>query len=481
MQEKRKTKIIGTIGPASESPELLRVLMKAGMNVARLNFSHGTRSEQLAKIEAIKAVREELGLYTAILLDTKGPEIRTKKFSGGEAELKAGQAFTLFCGEEEREGTAAGCGITYRGLASDVKAGDRILIDDGLISLMVERVEGSSIYCRVENAGTVKNNKGINVPSVNIKLPSLTEKDKNDLIFGIENGVDYIAASFIRSAEDVRGIRYFLDYNGGSEIRIVSKIENKEGLHNLDEILEVSDGIMVARGDLGVEIPEEDVPIAQKEIIRKCNAAGKVVVTATQMLDSMMRNPRPTRAEVTDVANAILDGTDAIMLSGETASGKYPLESVLMMDRIAKKAESILPHEEIDWQAAMRKDGTITDAISHCTCMAAKELGAKAILTPTSSGMTAFAVAKFRPAVPIIAPTYQEYVARRLALCWGTEPVVIEKAEHQRDVYAHAINVPKAKGMIADGDCVIITSGVPLMVKGNTNHMRVHIVGEQLG
>ena len=475
----RRTKIICTIGPASEEKEMLKTLMSAGMNVARLNFSHGSREEHLAKINAIKEARDELGLFVAILLDTKGPEIRTGRFCGGEAALEAGQQFII--SGTEREGDKSGCSVTYSGLAHDVKAGDKILIDDGLISLTVKNVENGEIVCMVENAGIVKNNKGINVPNVNIKLPSLTEKDKEDLLLGIENGVDYIAASFIRNADDVRGIRYFLDYNGGEEIRIISKIENQEGLLNIDEIIAVSDGVMVARGDLGVEIPEEDVPIEQKKIIRKCNAAGKFVVTATQMLDSMIRNPRPTRAEITDIANAILDGTDAIMLSGETASGKYPLESILMMDRIAEKAESIMEYYEIDGRSAMKKNGTITDAIGHCTCMAAKELAAKAILTPTSSGTTAFAVAKFRPDTQIIAPTYHENVARRLALCWGTEAVIIEKAERQHEVYAHAVNVPKEKGLIKDGDCVIITSGVPLLVQGNTNQMRVHIVGDQLG
>lgn len=476
----RKTKIICTIGPASESEEMLRELMKAGMDVARLNFSHGSRAEQLAKIDAIKKVRDELGLFTAILLDTKGPEIRTGKFKGGEAILEEGQKFTLSA--DERIGDSSGCSVTYKGLPNDVKSGDRILIDDGLISLVADKVSGSDIICTVENSGKVKNSKGINVPSVNINLPSLTEKDKQDLLFGIENGVDYIAASFIRNAEDVRGIRYFLDYNGGEEIRIISKIENREGLSNIDEIIAVSDGIMVARGDLGVEIPEEDVPIAQKEIIRKCNEAGKIVVTATQMLDSMMRNPRPTRAEITDVANAIFDGTDAIMLSGETASGRYPAESVHMMDKLACKTEAAIVYDDIHYsRAETKKKGTITDTIGHCTCMAAKELGAKAILTPTSSGNTAFAVAKFRPETQIIAPTYSDHVARRLALCWGTSAIVIEKAEHQRDVYANAVNVPKEKGMLKDGDCVIITAGVPLLAQGNTNLMRIHIVGNKLG
>ncbi len=475
----RKTKIICTIGPASESEEMLRSLMSAGMDVARLNFSHGSRAEQLAKIETIKKVRDELGLFTAILLDTKGPEIRTGKFENGEVLIEEGQEFIL--STDGRLGNNKGCAVTYEGLPGDVKAGDRILIDDGLISLRVEGVSGGDIVCTAENSGKIKDSKGINVPSVNINLPSLTEKDKQDLLFGVENGVDYIAASFIRNADDVRGIRYFLDYNGGEEIRIISKIENQEGLTNIDEIIAVSDGIMVARGDLGVEIPEEDVPIAQKEIIRKCNEAGKIVVTATQMLDSMMRNPRPTRAEITDIANAIFDGTDAIMLSGETASGSYPEESVRMMDKIACKTEAAMVYDDIHYsRAESKKKGTITDTIGHCTCMAAKELSASAILTPTSSGDTAFAVAKFRPQTQIIAPTYQENVARRLALCWGTTAIIIEKAEHQRDVYASAVNVPKEKGMLKDGDCVIITAGVPLLVRGNTNLMRIHIVGNKL-
>lgn len=474
----RKTKIICTIGPATEGKEMVKELICAGMNVARLNFSHGELSSHKEKIDNIKAARHELDTFTAILLDTKGPEIRTGKFKDGEASLVAGQKFVLT--SDNRLGTGEGCQISYAGLAADVKKGDIIRIDDGLIGLVVDEIDGSNIICRVENPGIIKDNKGINVPNVNIQLPSITEKDEEDILFGIKNEVDYIAASFVRKADDVLTIRKLLDENGGDEIRIISKIENKEGLNNIDEIIEVSDGIMVARGDLGVEIPEEEVPLAQKMIIKKCNALGKIVVTATQMLDSMIRNPHPTRAEVADVANAIFDGTDAIMLSGETAAGKYPIESTRKMSDIAEKAEAAMDAEHVRKRILSAKVDRVADTIGRCTYLAAEQLGAKAILTPTSSGKTCFLVAKFRPETPVIALTYQENVARRLSLCWGAQAIMIDEEEHSKGVYERAVAATKEKGIVSDGDCVIITAGVPLFVKGNTNLMRIHIVGDAL-
>lgn len=474
----RKTKIICTIGPATESKDMIKQLINAGMNVARINFSHGVKEDHKGKIEAIKEAREELGTFTAILLDTKGPEIRTGRFAEPEVLLTEGQKFILT--SDERIGDSEGCQISYAGLASDVKVGDKIRIDDGLIGLVVDEIKGNDIICTVENSGIVKNNKGINVPNVNIKLPSLTEKDKEDIVFGIENGIDYIAASFVRKKDDVLAIRKLLAENGGDEIRIISKIENKEGLNNIDEIIEVSDGIMVARGDLGVEIPEEEVPLAQKMIIKKCNSLGKIVVTATQMLDSMMRNPRPTRAEVTDVANAIFDGTDAIMLSGETAAGKYPLESIRKMVDIALSTEAAMDCSYIRARIVDAKVDVVADAIGNCTVLAAGQVDAGAILTPTTSGKTAFLVAKFRPETPIIALTYQENVARRLSLCWGTTAIMIDEEEHSKEIYASSIAAVKEKGLVKDGDIVVITAGVPLFVRGNTNLMRIHRVGDQL-
>ncbi len=474
----RKTKIICTIGPASESDEMLRKLMLSGMNAARLNFSHGSHAEHLKKIEKIKKLREELSMHVAILLDTKGPEIRTGKFALPEIELKDGQKFTLTT--RDILGTAEICSVSYKELPKDLKAGDKVLIDDGLLQLTVDEVSGTDIVCTVENGGIVKDNKGINVPNVKINLPALTEKDIDDIRFGVENGVDFVAASFIRKAEDVRSIRQLLKELGGDDIMIISKIENKEGLDNIDEIIAESDGIMVARGDLGVEIPMQEVPVAQKSIIKKCNDKGIIVVTATQMLDSMMRNPRPTRAEVADVANAIFDGTDAIMLSGETASGKYPLESVCAMTQIAHATEDALDYHKMQLERAGEKDKSVTNAIAHATCTVAAGLGVSAILTPTASGHTAFMVARFRPQPPIIAPTYRESVARKLALCWGTYPAVIAKGEHQREVFQSAIEAGKKKDLLKDGDQIVITAGVPLLKHGNTNVMRIHVVGESL-
>ena len=378
----KKTKIVCTIGPASEGEDTLKEMISAGMNVARLNFSHGDYEEHGARISMLKRVREELGQPIAILLDTKGPEIRTGDFKENEVFLTEGQEYTLTT--RDIPGDNKLCSISYKDLPGDIKAGDTILIDDGLVALKVEEViGGEDVRCIVLNNGVIKNHKGINVPGVHINMPPLTDKDKTDIAFGIENGIDFIAASFVRNAEDVLAIREFLRENQAEHIQIISKIENGEGVDKIDKIIDVSDGIMVARGDLGVEVPAEELPLLQKRIIRKCNKVGKPVITATQMLDSMIRNPRPTRAEVTDVANAILDGTDAIMLSGETAMGKYPVESVATMSQIAKRTEEAMDYFRLFVDRESEKESTITDAISHATCNIAMSLGAADILKGT--------------------------------------------------------------------------------------------------
>lgn len=475
----KKTKIVCTIGPSSEKKEMFAELVKAGLNVARLNFSHGDYAEHGARIDTIKQVREELGKPVAILLDTKGPEIRTGKFGVDVVELVEGQEFTLtiedFLGNQEK------CQISYTGLPEDVVPGDKILIDDGLIGLEVISTTATEIKCKVLNGGPVKNNKGVNVPNVKIQLPALTPKDINDIKFGIEQGIDFIAASFIRKASDVLAIRQVLEENNAHDIHIISKIENQEGLDNLEEILAVSDGLMVARGDLGVEIPIEEVPLAQKLMIRLCNKAGKPVITATQMLDSMQKNPRPTRAESTDVANAIFDGTDAIMLSGETAAGKYPLESVRIMATIAEAAEKALDYDALIKNMEKSEiDDSVTYAVSHATCTTANDLEASAIITATASGFTARKVSKFKPKSPVIAATTSEKVRRKLALFWGVESVKVRDGKSTDEVFDLAIAASQQAGYIHKGDLVVITAGVPVGVAGATNLMKVHLVGEVL-
>ena len=471
----RKTKIVCTIGPASDSRCVLTKMIEQGMNVARLNFSHGEHADHKAKIDLIKEVRGELGAHVAIMLDTKGPEIRTGRFAKPEVELQVGQEYILTT--EDIEGDETKCSISYKGLPGDVVAGNKILIDDGLIELEVKETNETEIRCVVNNAGIVKNNKGINVPGVKIHLPSLTEKDINDIKFGVENGIDFIAASFIRKASDVRAIREVLKSCGGEGVRIIAKIENKEGVDNIAEIVSVSDGIMVARGDLGVEIPAEQVPIIQKHIIRRCNYEGVPVITATQMLDSMMRNPRPTRAEVADVANAILDGTDAIMLSGESASGKYPIEALKTMNNIALTTEATVNYDAILRERALMRTHDVTNTIGHATVTSAHGLNAAAIIIPTSSGATALTVAKFRPKNKILAFAASPAVARRLALCWGVEPQLMAQVEHESQIFREVVALSKGKGFVEDGDTVIITAGLPVGGSGNTNMMRIHVVG----
>jgi pyruvate kinase len=474
----QKTKMVFTIGPTSEKEEILTELIKAGMNAARLNFSHGDHEEHGKRIELIKKLRTKLNKPIAIMLDTKGPEIRTKDFDG-KVELKEGSKFTIHCGEDII-GDETRCAVTYDTLYKDVKPGDSILIDDGLVGLLVEKVDGNRIECKVVNSGVVSSKKGVNVPGVKINLPALTEKDKADLIFGCEQGVDLVAASFIRKAADVLAIRKVLEQNGGNDIQIFSKIENQEGVDNIDEIIQFSDGIMVARGDMGVEIPIEMVPVVQKMIIEKCNKAGKPVITATQMLDSMMRNPRPTRAEASDVANAIFDGTDAVMLSGESANGKYPIEAANTMAKIARAAEA-----QIDYEAALNKRkenalSNIANAISLATCTTAMELNVSAIITATQSGSTARMVSKYRPEVPIIAVTPNEKVARRLALNWGVFPISATEFQSTDEMITESVNKAKEEGYIKNGDLVVVAAGIPVHYSGTTNMLKVHVVGDVL-
>ncbi len=472
----KKTKIVCTIGPSSESAENLEKLIQKGMDVCRLNFSHGSHEEHQARIDRIKSVREKLGTPTAILLDTKGPEIRTGKFELPEVELVEGQTFTIKT--EEVMGTQEQCSVSYEGLAADVKPGNTILIDDGLIELTVLEVKGGDIITRVENGGIVKNNKGVNVPNVKINLPAITEKDRGDILFGIKNDIDFIAASFVRKASDVMAIREILEEQGAEHIQIISKIENQEGVDNIDEILRISDGIMVARGDLGVEIPTEEIPIVQKMLIRKANLLTKPVITATQMLDSMIRNPRPTRAEVTDVANAIYDGTDAIMLSGETAAGKYPIDALETMARIAKRTEGTLNYERLLSERQQLRSVTITNAISHATCALAVDVAANAILTATTSGYTAKAVSSYRPSAPIIASVSKESVQRQLSLVWGVESVLGTSVESTDEMFEQSVSLALKKNYVKAGDKVVITAGVPVGQVGTTNLIKVHVVSD---
>ncbi|MCP8967432.1 pyruvate kinase [Ectobacillus ponti] len=475
----RKTKIVCTIGPASESVDKLVQLMEAGMNVARLNFSHGSHEEHGARIQNIREAAKLAGKTVAILLDTKGPEIRTHDFENGQAELKTG-AETIISMEPVL-GTAEKFSVSYQGLYEDVDPGSRILIDDGLIELQVLSKANGEIRTKVLNSGLVKNKKGVNVPNVSIKLPGITEKDVQDIVFGIEQGVDFIAASFVRKATDVLEIRELLAEHGAQHIQIIPKIENQEGIDNIDAILEVSDGLMVARGDMGVEIPPEEVPLVQKSLIHKCNVAGKPVITATQMLDSMQRNPRPTRAEASDVANAIFDGTDAIMLSGETAAGSYPVESVKMMATIATRVERSLQYQDLFHSGIKAARTTITDAISQSVAHTAIALDAAAILTPTESGYTAKMISKYRPKSPVVAVTFDERVCRKLALVWGVQAYVAKEKVYSTDeMLETAIRTGMDAGAFNAGDTVVITAGVPVGETGTTNLMKVHVVGEQI-
>lgn len=475
----RKTKIVCTIGPASEALDKTTGLIAAGMNVARLNFSHGDFEEHGNRIINIRKASKELGKTVAILLDTKGPEIRTGTMAAGKVDIEKGQSINISM-DETVKGTKDVFAITYPDLINDVHVGSKILLDDGLVELEVTAIlkDKNELETKALNSGVLKDKKGVNVPNVSVNLPGMTDKDASDILFGIEQGVDYIAASFIRRASDVLSIREHLDKNGGKDIQIISKIENQEGVDNLDAILQVSDGIMVARGDLGVEIPPEDVPIVQKSMIQKCNLAGKPVITATQMLDSMERNPRPTRAEASDVANAIFDGTDAIMLSGETAAGDYPVQAVQTMHNIAIKTEANLDHKAILDKRTKSSDVTMTDAISQSVNHTAMNLDVNAILAPTVSGHTARVISKYRPKAPIIAVTFDERVSRSLALVWGVSSIVGDVAYTTDKVLNVAIDRGLETNLLKNGDRVIITAGVPVGKSGTTNMMKVHVIGE---
>lgn len=474
-----RTKIVCTIGPSSESEEVLEQLINEGMSVARLNFSHGSIPEHKIKIDRIKKVREKLKRPVAIMFDTKGPEIRLGNLKDDmEPYLNVDDEYVLTT--KDIIGDEKIASITYKELPKDIKKGDSILIDDGLIELKVESVTGDEIHTRVVNGGFIKSKKGVNVPNVKLRLPSLTEKDIADLKFGVKEDIDFVAASFVRTKEDVLNIRSVLESEGMYNIQIISKIENKEGLENIDAIIEVSDGIMVARGDLGVEIPTEEVPIIQKEIIKKCNLKGKPVITATQMLDSMIRNPRPTRAEANDVANAVIDGSDAIMLSGETASGAYPVEAVKTMAKIARAMEESIDYDELLREKILMNDRNITNSIGKSTCQIAADINADAIITATTSGGTSRAIAKFRPKNQIIAVTTDEKVRRQLSLTWGVEALLSEKIFSTDEVIANAVEISKAHGYVKSSDTVVLTAGVPVGLAGSTNLIKVQTVGELL-
>lgn len=473
----RKTKIVCTIGPASESVEKLTQLIETGMNVARLNFSHGDHEEHGQRIKNIREAANKTGKTVAILLDTKGPEIRTNNMVGGAVELQAGN--DIIVSMVEVEGTEEKFSVTYPGLIDDIHVGSKILLDDGLIGLEVTAIdkEKQEIQTKILNSGTLKNKKGVNVPGVSVKLPGITEKDASDILFGINQGIDFIAASFVRRASDVLEIRQLLEENQATHIQIIPKIENQEGVDHIDEILEISDGLMVARGDLGVEIPAEEVPLVQKMLIKKCNKQGKPVITATQMLDSMQRNPRPTRAEASDVANAIFDGTDAIMLSGETAAGNYPVEAVQTMHNIASRAEQALDHKEILSARSKDNEHNMTDAIGQSVAHTALNLDVNAIVTPTESGHTARMISKYRPKAPIVAVTANEMTNRRLSLVWGVYPQLGREVTTTDEVLEVAVEESVNSGLVKHGDLVVITAGVPVGEAGTTNLMKIHVVG----
>ena len=473
----KKTKIICTMGPRTMDKIILKELIAGGMNVARFNFSHGSYEEHAERIALVRQVSEQLGIPVALMLDTKGPEIRTGLLKDGKkVSLEQGKEFTLYT--EEREGDETGCSITYQQLVYDVRKGDTILIDDGLIGLEVQRVSADKIECIIKNGGELGERKGVNVPNVKIHLPGVTQKDREDILFGIEQGVDYIAASFVRNSDCIMDIREILEDNHGRDIGIIAKIENAEGVENIDEILDAADGIMVARGDLGVEIPADQVPHIQKKIIHKCNRKCKPVVTATQMLDSMIRNPRPTRAEAGDVANAIYDGSDAIMLSGETAQGKYPLEALQMMVHIIENTEQHLDYDMILDKAGDHLKRGISSAIGYSSVLAAANLKAKAIITPTVSGATARVMSNLKPIQPIIGVTPSERALRRMSIYWGVQALKSMECHTTDDICSEAIEISKVKRCVETGDVVVLTAGIPALDvnaarEGISNMMRI--------
>ena len=476
----RKTKIVCTIGPASESEEMLEKLMNAGMNVARLNFSHGSHEEHIARIDSIRKVSKKLGKTIGILLDTKGPEIRTHDMKDGLIVLEKGKE--VIVSMSQVEGTPEKFSVTYEDLINDVQIGSYILLDDGLVELQVKDIDKDKgeVKCDILNTGELKNKKGVNLPGVKVNLPGITDKDAADIKFGIKEDIDYIAASFVRRPSDVLDIREILEQENNDNITIFPKIENQEGIDNIEEILEVSDGLMVARGDMGVEIPPESVPIVQKDLIRKCNKLGKPVITATQMLDSMQRNPRATRAEASDVANAIYDGTDAVMLSGETAAGQYPEEAVKTMRNIAISAEAAQDYKKLLSDRTKLVETSLVNAIGVSVAHTALNLNVKAIVAATESGSTAITISKYRPHSDIIAVTPSEHTARQLALVWGAYPVVKKGRKTTDDLLNNAVATAVATEKVGNGDLIIITAGVPTGEKGTTNMMKLHLVGDEI-
>ncbi|MBE6011001.1 pyruvate kinase [Anaeropeptidivorans aminofermentans] len=475
----KRTKILATLGPSTASYEIIKELIKEGINGARLNFSHGDYESHGKMIDMLKAAREELDEPVALVLDTKGPEIRLKSFKEGTAFLEKGSEFVLTT--DDIEGDEKRASVTYKDLPKDMGPGGKILLDDGLIELKVKEVKGNNIICTVVNGGLIKNNKGINIPDVHTSLPSLTQKDVDDIVFGIEKGVDFIAASFIRSAADIRNIRRVLDKNGGEKVKIIAKIENREGVMNFDSILDETDGIMVARGDMGVEINPEEVPIIQKELIRKCNLKGKLVITATQMLESMINNPRPTRAEANDVANAIFDGTDCIMLSGETAGGKYPVEAVKMMARIACATENAVDYyKKSGSHTHMEPKTSTTDSIAYASCTIAADIKASCIVAVSRSGFTPRMVSRFKPECLIVAFTHDETVCRQLNLSWGIKPFYYESVGMVEETGKLTLKIVEEKQLVKSGDAVVMVAGFPIGIVGTTNTIKVLTVGDVL-
>ena len=473
----RKTKIICTLGPSTDQEGVLRELVANGMNVARFNFSHGSHEEHLGRFEKLKAIREELGKPVAALLDTKGPEIRLKEFKNGVEMLEAGQTFTLTT--REVEGTKEICSITYKDLPQDVHEGGTIMLDDGLIKLRITNVTDTDISCEVLNSGKIKNKKGVNVPGVHLSMPYLSQRDRDDIIFGVQQGFDFIAASFVRTAQDVYDIRNLLnEYD--SNIRIIAKIENREGVNNIDSILAAADAVMVARGDLGVEIDFTELPGIQKSVIDRSFSFGKPIVTATQMLDSMMVNPRPTRAEISDVANAIYDGTSAIMLSGETAAGAYPVEALKTMSAIAERTENEVHYRDNRLVDAGNGQISVSDATAHAACLTAKDVNASAIVTVSESGNTARLLSKYRPAQPIIACVMNEQVQRQLAISWGITPLMMALAHSTDELIEMSTSLAKENGYLHDGELAVVTAGVPVGVSGTTNMIKIHMIGNCL-
>ena len=474
----RKTKIVCTLGPATDDENILRKMIEEGMNVARFNFSHGNHEEQMERLSSFRKIRKEVGQPIAALLDTRGPEIRLGKFVDGGTQLVNDQFFILT--PEEIEGDNNRATVSYQTLCEDISEGCRILLDDGKIDMVVTEICGADIKCQVLNGGYISNRKGVNIPGVRLSLPYISSQDHDDILFGIKNDFDFVAASFARTASDILEIRSLLDQNDGKDIKIIAKIENQEGLDNIEEILSLSNGIMIARGDMGVEIDFTEIPIIQKELISRCYTSGRPAITATQMLDSMMSNPRPTRAEITDVANAVYDGTSAIMLSGETAAGEYPIESLQTMVAIAKRTEAAISYDARFTKSTTHTEQlTVPAAVASATISTAMDIRAKAIITVTKSGETARLVSKNRPSIPVFACVTTEKVYQQLSLSWGITPILMKNANNTDDLIKFSVEVTQKAGYIKEGDLVVITAGVPVGVPGTTNMIETHIVGDE--